>query len=83
MIDVPLFGEPMPKPEFPPRVYRMHAIHGHGPEGRTCKGCSHLIHQGHHDYVYIKCELYGNTMGSGTDWRQKWPACGAFAEAAG
>ena len=55
------------------RLGKMHGLHGHGPEGQTCKGCVHLLRGG-----YLKCELYGVTSCESSDWRAKWPACGKF-----
>jgi hypothetical protein len=67
------------------RLATMHGRHGHGAEGQTCRGCAHLIHKrtgrrgGYHDDArFLKCELYNAEGYEGTDWRAKWPACGAF-----
>jgi hypothetical protein len=66
------------------RIGTMHNRHGHGAEGQTCKGCAHLIPKGVGRYTsndgkrFLKCELYNAGGYEGTDWRAKWPACGAF-----
>jgi hypothetical protein len=59
------------------RLGAMHARHGHGPEGQTCRNCAFLER---HTYAktYLKCRRYNVTSSEATDWRAKWPACGAF-----
>jgi len=64
------------------RLGKMHGLHGHGPEGQTCKNCDHLLRSRFHDSKYLKCELYGVTRCESSDWRAKWPACGKFQEVA-
>ena len=56
----------------------MVARHGRGPEGATCGDCYHLDRDDHQAGTYFKCALYGHSHGAGTDWRKKWPACGAY-----
>jgi hypothetical protein len=58
------------------RVLSMQQRHGRGAEGVTCRDCVHLVHVGHRGY--LKCELYGISQSEASDWRAKWPACGAF-----
>ena len=59
------------------RVAKMAARFGRGPEGATCGGCQHLQAAGYRR-TYFKCGRYGVSMSAATDWRKKWPACGAF-----
>lgn len=51
--------------------------YGNGPRGRTCSDCQHLIVKTW-DKRYFKCALRGDTNGSATDHRRKWPACGGY-----
>lgn len=60
------------------RRARMRTKFGLGPEGVTCKSCAHLRRLGHHDSSYLKCLKYGVSHSEATDWRAKWPACGAY-----
>jgi len=60
------------------RLGTMHGKHGHGPEGQTCTECEHLITKPSNGKRFLKCELYNAGGYEGTDWRGKWPACGAF-----
>lgn len=59
------------------RIGRMHAKHGHGPEGATCADCSYFRRY-KTNRVYFKCQLYGVSRSEATDWRAGWPACGLF-----
>lgn len=57
----------------------MHSVHGHGPEGKRCGECAHVVkhHQG--NATFFKCHAYDGGRGSNTsDWRLKWEACGKF-----
>lgn len=58
------------------RIAMMHRRHGVTP-GQTCGTCRHLTTQGR-NRVYYKCQRYGVSSGSGTDWRLKWAACGLW-----
>lgn len=61
------------------RLGAMHGRHGHG-TGRTCKGCTHLVHKySPSGKGFLKCELYNRTGFEGTDWQARWLACGAYA----
>ena len=42
----------------------------------TCKGCCHLLYGGTRASRYYKCEVYGNTNSSATDWKISEQACG-------
>lgn len=54
---------------------------GPGPEGKTCKGCTHLVKQVQAKTWY-KCELRDDlTHSERTDQRVGWPACAKFDEA--
>jgi len=55
---------------------------GPGPAGVTCKTCAHLIRVPGGRHVYLKCARYRISASEATDWRAKWPACGAFEQAA-
>ena len=54
-------------------------FYGPGPEGATCKGCTHLYAK---QYAgrYLKCDLRGDTNGPGTDHRAGWRACARYEE---
>lgn len=58
-------------------VLLMHGKHGHAPEGTHCRTCTHWIKTGFRDKTYRKCELYRTGGYDSSDWRGKWPACGA------
>lgn len=61
------------------RRAKMHARHGHGPEGQTCTGCVHLIrHYTGGTRSFLKCDLQAVSRSEASDWRAKWPACGAY-----
>ena len=51
---------------------------GSGTDGKTCRDCDNLIKKEYHDKIYYKCELIGNSNGTGTDIRLKWAACYYF-----
>lgn len=51
---------------------------GYGPAGKHCGDCKHLKRELYKSKTYLKCELYGHTRGSGSDFRAKWPACRKF-----
>jgi hypothetical protein len=51
---------------------------GAGPTGKTCATCTHLQAKDYHARRYYKCDLRGNSNGSGTDHRKKWLACGQY-----
>jgi len=59
------------------RIQNMHARHGHGPDGVTCGDCVHLVRRRGGTRSYLKCERYGITRSDASDWRKRWPACGA------
>ena len=59
------------------RLGAMHARHGHGPEGQTCRNCTFLLRRGYTKSI-LKCRRYNVTSYEATDWRAGWPACGAF-----
>lgn len=64
------------------RLGKMHAQHGHGADGQTCKGCVFLVHKNgwrvNGGKSFLKCERYNAGGYDSTDWRSKWPACGAY-----
>lgn len=43
-----------------------------------CEGCNHLITDNSHKRRFRKCELYGNTFSSATDWKVSYQACGMY-----
>lgn len=51
--------------------------YGFGQDGKRCKHCSYL-HKKQFAGTYYKCELRGDTNGSGTDHRVNWAACSKF-----
>jgi len=52
----------------------MHKLFGEIPD-RKCKDCQHLCsHTASHKWY--KCECYGLSASTATDWRLKWAACG-------
>jgi hypothetical protein len=53
--------------------------YGPGPDGAQCTTCQHLFAKVY-GHTYYKCELRKNTHGPATDHRQRWPACGKYAE---
>ena len=58
-------------------IEKMHLLYGGSPSTAKCGDCVHLkVHQCSH--VYYKCELYGVTRGTATDWRVGYDACGKF-----
>jgi hypothetical protein len=56
---------------------------GPGPEGATCGRCAHLSRVHHNAGSYLKCALYGDTRGPGSDYRLKWDACALYEERPG
>jgi hypothetical protein len=62
------------------RQETMRQRHGPGPEGQTCAGCWHWVSVEGNTRYYRKCEVYGISQAESTDWRGRWPACGAFVE---
>lgn len=64
---------------LPYRIQDLHHLHGPGPTKAICKHCNLLLSSyGHTAKTYYKCTLSKMTHGPGTDWRVRWPACGAF-----
>jgi hypothetical protein len=61
------------------RRKKMQDNHGPGPAGVTCKDCLFLIRTGGHK-TFLKCKKYGVSSADSTDWRQKWPSCGAYQQ---
>ena len=47
-------------------------------EGNQCRTCCHLISGQYRGKWYHKCKLYGMSLSEATDWRLKYPACGAY-----
>ena len=60
------------------RLAAMHAVFGHGPEGEACRACVFLISMPGNIRSYLKCSQSRISRSASTDWRAKWPACGAF-----
>jgi hypothetical protein len=58
------------------RQEKMRLRYGSGPAGETCGACLHLTRGGHGGW--IKCAKYSVSASEASDWRKKWPACGAF-----
>jgi hypothetical protein len=59
------------------RLAFMHASHGHGPEGVSCRDCV-FLERHRYTKTYLKCRRYNVTSSEATDWRASWPACGAY-----
>jgi hypothetical protein len=53
-------------------------IYGSGPDGVTCKTCSHLFRHKPGNKVFLKCDIRDFTRGKGTDHKAGWPACGKY-----
>lgn len=71
-----LFGDPtLETPKLPQSIRTMWRTYGKHPT-KHCRACPHLKHKTYHDQHYLKCEMYGDTNGPGTDWPGKWNACG-------
>ncbi len=60
----------------------MHAMHGHGPEDKTCGECVYLSTYHPGNQRFFKCDVSGPTRSSASDWRKKWEACGKFKDRA-
>lgn len=55
--------------------------HGRGPEGKTCRTCSHIKRwTPTGNRTYIKCYRRGISRSDGTDHRLKWSACRLYEE---
>ena len=63
---------------YPQRLSDMHTLYG-ATEGEKCGTCKYLAYHERRNRYY-KCEKFGFSFGAGTDWRKKWPACGAWEE---
>ena len=59
------------------KIFAMHRTYGKS-EGKQCRDCCNLIGGDYHGKRYYKCKLYGVSRSDATDWRLKYPACGAF-----
>ena len=46
-------------------------------EGKRCGDCCHLIERVYNN-KYFKCEIYGLSRSTATDWAKKWVACGIW-----
>lgn len=76
-----LFGHKELLPKLPKRILRMYTIYKKTP-GKKCRDCKYLTY--HEARIrWYKCEKYGASMSSATDWRLKWDACGLFEEREG
>lgn len=61
---------------YPDRIKLMHKLFGIDEE-HQCKTCCHLKKRTM-KRSYNKCEAYGISASSATDFRQKWTACGLY-----
>lgn len=68
------------EPKYPDRLRRMHGLHGEGPKGKRCGDCEHFFAWGGYAGTYYKCRKAKVTNGAKTDWRVRWPACGAWED---
>jgi hypothetical protein len=84
----PLTGRPVSKRTLAQRTSErrrlatMHARHGHGPEGVSCRNCI-FLERHRYTKTYLKCRRYNVTSSEATDWRASWPSCGAFEHIGG
>ena len=75
-IQMPLLAQDEGAEVLPRQIMVMHRLYGQS--NNHCQYCSHLILTGYGRRTVFKCEEFGFTPGPGTDWNQKWPACGRF-----
>lgn len=80
MISFPGWDSLPAAPTYPVRLRDMHALYRVA-AGHTCGQCVHLVTY-HQSSTWFKCTLTVQTASSATDWRKRWPACGAFEPAA-
>ena len=57
------------------KIFAMHKLFGRCGILK-CQGCSHCIQYDNRSRRYYKCELYGESSSSATDWRLSYDACG-------
>ena len=50
---------------------------GRGPQGAKCKTCEHLVRVTY-SKSYLKCELYGMSKCTASDFRAKWDSCAKY-----
>lgn len=67
-------ADQLSKVATPERVNPCVGLFGKGPEGVTCKRCTHIYHNGR----YLKCDFRTHTNGPGSDHKAGWPACAKF-----
>lgn len=72
----PVATQPVKPPKFKGNPCLQY--YGPGPEGQTCKGCTHLYTHQPGANRYYKCNLRPLTSGPGTDHRVRWPACSRY-----
>jgi hypothetical protein len=60
---------------LPIRLQHLHTLNG-SKDGETCGGCRFLIRNDQHGF--FKCQKYGETASTASDWRKRWPACGLW-----
>lgn len=58
------------------KIELMHSLFG-TEQGFTCETCYHLRTY-KASRTYYKCNCYGNTRSSATDWKKSNPACGLW-----
>lgn len=61
------------------KIERMHQMFGKDSK-HICRECSNFLHYDHHDRTVSKCEIYGDTRSSASDWNGRYTACGMFNE---
>ena len=59
------------------KAERMYSLFGHI-AGEKCRDCSNFLKYKYHDRNIQKCEIYGDTRSSASDWTGKTDACGMF-----
>lgn len=61
-------------------IIAMHARYGHGSVELKCGTCQHLHRHIGRAHDYFKCHLYSKSSSAASDFRAKWPACGAYVQ---
>ena len=59
-------------------VERMYELFGYS-EGK-CKDCTYFLEYRYHNRAVRKCEIYGDTRSSASDWAGRNEACGLFPD---
>jgi len=60
-----------------PPIATMHSMFGKR-DGSICRDCTNLLGYSYFGKKYYKCDIYGVSHSTATDWKLKWQACGHF-----